>query len=112
MLATERVPRKDDAVVGIGEEDEDARPKKKRRDNVRLGGNIFTEEVDRFADSIRESDNARIAVNRKRLLSKQKRFEREMQEREKNAGQILYVKISILRWYYLSIAASCAGWAL
>ena len=45
MLATERVPRRDDSVVEIGEEDEDARPKKKRRANVRLGGDAFTGEV-------------------------------------------------------------------
>ena len=83
MLATERVPRRDDAVVEIGEGDDDARPKKKRRDNVRLGADLFTGEVDRFADSIRESDDARIALDRERLLFEQKRFEREMQEREK-----------------------------
>ena len=82
MLATEHVPRRDDVVVEIGEEDEDARPKKKCRNNVRLGGNVFTGEVGRFADSIRESDHARIALDREPLLFEQNRFEREMQERK------------------------------
>ena len=65
------------------EKDEDAQPKKKRQDNVRLGGNVFTAEVDCFADSIRESDDVRIAFEREQLLYEQKCFEREMQEREK-----------------------------
>ena len=60
MLATERVPRTDDSAVGIGEECENTRPKKKRCDNMRLGGNVFAGRVNRFADSIRESDDARI----------------------------------------------------
>ena len=83
MLATGCALRKDDVAVESGEEDEDAWPKKKRRDNVRLGGNVFTGEIDRFADSIRESDDARIALERERLLFEQKCFEPEMQERER-----------------------------
>ena len=51
-----------------GQEDEDARPKKNHRDNKHLGGNVFTGMVDRFADSIRESDDAHIALERERLL--------------------------------------------
>ena len=66
-----------------GEEDEDARPKKKRRYNVRLIGSVFTGEVDRFVDSVLESDDERIALQSERLLFEQKRFEREMQDREK-----------------------------
>ena len=50
VLATEHVPRRDDAVVEIGEEYEDERPKRKRRYNVRLEGNVFIGEVDRFLD--------------------------------------------------------------
>ena len=83
MIATEHVPLRDYAAVDSGEEDEDARPKKKRRDNLRLGGKVFTGEVDRFADPIRRSDDALIALDRERLLLDQNRFERKMQEREK-----------------------------
>ena len=68
LLVTERMPRRDDAAVESGEEDEDAWPKKKRRDNLHLGGNVLTGEVDRFTDSISESDDARIALEREWLL--------------------------------------------
>ena len=50
---------------------------------MRLGGNLFTVDVALFAESIRESRDACIALERERLLFEQKRFEQEMQEREK-----------------------------
>ena len=84
LLATERALRRDDAALQIGEEEEeDAWHRKKRRANVRLGGNVFTGEVDRFENLIRESYDARIALERERLLSEQKRFEREIREWDK-----------------------------
>ena len=78
MSATERVPSRDDAAVKSDEEGEDARPKKNLCDNVRLGGNVFAGEVDRFEDSIRESEHACIALKCERPLFEKKRFEREM----------------------------------
>ena len=78
MFATERTPSRDDRVVKSGEKNEYAQLKKKCRDNVHLEGNIFTGEVGHLADSVHESNDACIALERERLFFKQKRFEREM----------------------------------
>ena len=83
MLAIERVPHKDKKELESGEEGENKRPKKKFRDNVRLWGNLSAGVVDRFADSIREPDDARVALERERLLFEQKRFELETKDCEK-----------------------------
>ena len=58
------MPRRDDGAVESSEEGEDARPKRKHRDNMRLGGSVFTGEVDRLADSIYEKEDLELYQDR------------------------------------------------